>query len=519
MNNSLIKDNISNISKWILVLLCVLSLFEMVFYPEIENIYGCGTFIIGWLFLHFFVMKYRNAKKCFLPFISLFGLGICFYFMPLLMTLVEGKPLTFRFQNPYLTFNYQLLNLVMLILAFRLCLRIYRPNNVLSNLWDKMGYFSPPSDKQIWVMGFIGIFSQVFLLTIMGTEDAEAENLGLFGHLLGVTKVFACFPILLLFKKLYSNNTFTKTEKRPIIIYLIVLAALGLATGKRTMIFSSFVTIAMCYIVPVFSENKKLFSRKNAIYCFIAIYLVTGPVADLAAAMALGRDNSEQTGAAKTFDNIIDLYQDKEKLHYLYNAFLLRTDNGGDNLSGWSEYYVDNIMFDRFCNLRVCDMTIDYAHKLGFDNPKMHEYMANQILFVLPTPILNALGIHINKFDFQYTPGDLLSMESLNIGYYQGYRVAGDVGIGLYLWGEMYFVYAFFIYFAMFFFLSSLVKTNFNSTLLVFPLPVLCDLFRYFLFFNNATGIVGVVTTLLRTGWQAIVVYCVVVFVVKKIIK
>lgn len=518
MNNSLIKDNVSNISKWILVLLCVLSLFEMVFYPEIENIYGCGTFIIGWLFLHFFVMKYRNAKKCFLPFISLFGLGICFYFMPLLMTLVEGKPLTFRFQNPYLTFNYQLLNLVMLILAFRLCLRIFRPNNVLSKLWNKIGYFTPPSDKQIWVMGFIGIFSQVFLLTIMGTEDAEAENLGLFGHLLGVTKVFACFPILLLFKKLYSNNTFTKTEKRPIIIYLIVLAALGLATGKRTMIFSSFVTIAMCYIVPLFSENKKLFSRKSAIYCFIAIYLVTGPVADLAAAMALGRDNSEQTGAAKTFDNIIDLYQDKEKLHYLYNAFLLRTDNGGDNLSGWSEYYVDNIMLDRFCNLRVCDMTIAYAHKLGFDNPIMHEYMANQILFVLPTPILNALGIHINKFELQYTPGDLLSMESLNIGFYHGYRVAGDVGIGLYLWGEKYFIYSIFIYFVYFFFLSSLVKLSPVSSL-VFPLPVLTDMFRYFLLFNNSTGLAGVLTTILRNGWQAVIVYCLLLFIIKKLVK
>lgn len=519
MTNSIIKDHVSSIAKSVLILLCILSLFEMVVYPETENIYGCATFIIGWIFLYFFVMKYRYAQKCFLPFISLFGLGICFYFMPLLMTLVEGKPLTFRFQNPYLTFNYQLLNLVMLILAFRLCLRIYRPNNVLSKLWNKIGYFTPPSDKQIWVMGFIGIFSLVFLLTIMGTEDAEAENLGFLGHLLGVTKVFAYFPILLFFKKLYSNNTFTKTEKRPIIIYLVVLAALGLATGKRTMIFSSFVTIAMCYIVPLFSENKKFFSRKSVVYGFIAVFLVTGPIADLAAAMALGRDNQGQTGAGKTFDNIIELYQDKEKLHTLYNLMLARTDNGGDNLSGWSEYYVDNIMMDRFCNLRVCDMTIGYAKKLGFDNYVMHEYMGNQVLFVLPTPILQSLGIHVNKFELQYTPGDLLSMESLNLRSYHGYRVAGDVGVGLYLWGEMYFVYAFFIYFAMFFFLSSLVKTNFNSTLLVFPLPVLCDLFRYFLFFNNATGIVGVVTTLLRTGWQAIVVYCVVVFVLKKIIK
>lgn len=519
MTNSVIKDHVSSIAKWVLIFLSILSLFEMVLYPETENIYGCGTFIIGWIFLYYFVMKYRNAQKCFLPFISLFGLGICFFFMPLVMTLLEGKPLTFRFQNPYLTFNYQLLNLVMLILAFRLCLHIYRPVNVLTKLWNKIGYFSPPSDKQIWVMGFIGIFSQVFLLTIMGTEDAEAENMGFWGHLMGVTKVFACFPILLFFKKLYSNNTLAKTEKRPIIIYLIVLAALGMATGKRTMIFSSFVTIAMCYIVPLFSENKKLFSRKSVVYGFIAVYLVTGPIADLAAAMALGRDNHGQTGAGKTFDNVIELYQDKEKLHTLYNLMLARTDNGGDNLSGWSEYYVDNIMMDRFCNLRVCDMTIGYAKKLGFDNYVMHEYMRNQVLFVLPTPILQSLGIHVNKFELQYTPGDLLSMESLNLRYYHGYRVAGDVGIGLYLWGEMYFVYAFFIYFAMFFFLSSLVKTNYSNTMLLFPLPVLCDLFRYFLFFNNATGIVGVVTTLLRTGWQAIVVYCVVVFVIRKIVK
>lgn len=519
MNKTIIKDQVSIISRWILILLCILSIFEMLLYPENENIYGCGTFIIGWIFLYFFVLKYKNAQKCFLPFISLFGLGVCFYFMPLAMTLLEGKPLTFRFQNPYLTFNYQLLNLVMLIFAFRLCLLLYRPENVLTKVWDKIGYFTPPSDRQIWAMGFIGIFSQISLLMIMGTDDAEAENMGFLGHLLGVTKVFACFPVLLLFKKLYSNGSLGKIEKRPIFIYLAVLAALGLATGKRTMIFSSFVTIAMCYIVPLFSENKKLFSKKAAIYSFFAIYLVTGPVADLAAAMSLGRDNSQQTGAAKTFDNILDLYQDKEKLHTLYNAFLLTTDNGGDNLSGWSEYYVDNIMMDRFCNLRVCDMTIWYANRLGFDNSVMHEYMANQVLFLLPTPILKSLGIHINKFEMQYTPGDLLSMESLNIGYYHGYRVAGDVGIGLYLWGEMYFVYAFFIYFALFYFLSSLVKTRLNSTILIFPLPVLCDLFRYFLFFNNATGIVGVVSTLLRTGVQAIVVYCAVVFVVKIIFK
>ena len=194
------------------------------------------------------------------------------------------------------------------------------------------------------------------------------------------------------------------------------------------------------------------------------------------------------------------------------------TDNGGDNLSGWSEYYVDNIMLDRFCNLRVCDMTIDYANNLGHDNPVMHDYMSNQVLFLLPTPILNALGVKLNKYELNFTPGDLLSMESLNIGHYHGYRVAGDVGIGLFLWGYKYFIWAFFIYFAFFYFLSTNIKSS-HTGLLILPLPVLTDLFRYFLQFNNSIGIVGIVTTVLRTGWQAIVIYCVIMFVVKRIIK
>ena len=511
-------SNVEVISKWVLCLLCFLTILEALIFPEFENIYGCLTFIIGWGVLSSFAMKQRYVNKCFLPFMALFGLGICFFFLPLLMTLIEGKPLTFRFQCPYFTFNYQLINLLMLILAYRCCLYFYKPTNLLTNIWSKIGYFTAPTDKQIWVMGVIGIISQIILLAIMGTDDAKAENLGAMGHLLGVTKVFGSFPVLLLFKNLYSKEITSKVSKRPIIIYLLVLALLGLATGKRTTIFSSFVTIAMCYIVPLFSENKKLFTRRTLVLSFIGIYLVTGPIADLAAAMALGRDNSEHTSSSKTFDNIVRLYQDKEKLNMMYKTFLLTTDNGGDNLSGWSEYYVDNIMMDRFCNLRVCDMTIDYARKLGFDNEVMHDYMKNQILFVLPTPLLKAIGIEINKFELQYTPGDLLSMESLDIGRYHGYRVAGDVGIGLYLWGNLYFVYGLFIYFIVFYFLSSMVKIG-SFGRLIFPLPVLVDLFRYFLYFNNSVGIVGPVTFVLRTGWQAIVVYCLISFVVKKFIK
>lgn len=513
------SGNVEVISRWILAILCVCTILETFIYPDVENLYGCFTFIVTWMILSAFVMKQKNVNKCFLPFWALFGIGVCFFFLPLPITMIEGKPLTFRFQCPYMTFNYQFLNLIMLILAYKVCCRIYKPNNFLTNLWTKMGYFTLPTDKQIWVMGIIGVYSHIVLLSFMGTDEAQGENLGFIGHLFGVVKVFSYFPILLLFKKMYTGKPMGKIHKPPIIIYLIILAALGLATGKRTAIFTSFVTLLMCYVVPIFTENRKIFSRKIFLISVLGIYLITGPIADLAIAIALGRDNAMTTSAEKTFDKIVKLYDNKENLHTMYQMILSATDNGGDNLSGWSEYYVDNIVLDRFCNLRVCDMTIDYAHKLGFNNPVMHEYTSNQLLFLLPTPILKLLGIHINKFELQYTPGDLISTNALNLeSQYYGYRVAGDVGIGLYLWGHMYYIYGFIIYTILFFFLSSIVKVS-NMGFMVFPLPVLVDLFRYYLLFNNSTGMIGVLSTILRTGWQAIVVYCVFYFIVRKIVR
>ena len=511
-------NNVETISKWVLSILLILTFIEYIYFPSEENIYGCLTFVVGWVLLSKFVMIQEQVNKCFIPFIALFGIGICFYFFPLVVTLMEGKPLTFNFGAPFLTFTCQLLNLMMLIAAYRMCLKLYSPSNILSRIWSKLGYFTPPTDKQIWVMGFIGVASQLSLLAIMGTDEAEAENLGFLGHLLGVTKTFSAFPCLLPFKSLYTGESYKNGFSKPIIFYLILLAALGMATGKRTAMFSSFVTIGVCYILPLFTENRKLFTRKTVFAAFFGFYIITGPFVDFAMAIALGRDNSGNTSAGKTFERIWDIYQDKERLRTLYRAAVTLTDNGGDNLQGWSEYYVDNIIMDRFCNLRVCDMSIDYADKLGFDNPRMHEYASNYILFLLPTPILQAFGVTTNKFEQQYTPGDLLSMEALNIKYYHGYRVAGDVGVGLYLWGWSYYLFGFFIYFVLFYFLSSTVRMN-QVGALVFPLPVLTDMFRHFLLFNNGTGIVGVLSTILRTGWQAIVVYCIIYFVIRKIVK
>lgn len=513
------EDNIEILTKWIVGSLVLFTFLEAFFFPQAENLYGCTTFIIAWVVLYYCVLHLKGIErnKCLFPYLSLLGLGISFFWLPLIATFIEGKPLTFRFAVPFQTFTLQLINLLMLIAAYRLCLLIYHKNNFLQKIWLKMGYYTPPTDMQLWMLGAVGLVSTVLTLFIQGTETASVENLGFTGHLLKVTKTFIAFPFLLLFKNLYGR-TQDLNYKFFLILYFILVALLGIATGKRAPVLLPVATMVACYILPAIAKNKKLMTVRTLFISLIGLYLITGPIADLAVAMSLGRDNTHRTSASKTFERILDIYKDKEKMHGLYQYAISKSDNKGDNLSGWSEYYVDNILFDRLCNIRVCDATIDYANKLGYDSNRMHSYVENRILYLIPSPILKQLGINVNKFAGQYTPGDLMSTEGLALRHqYYGYRVAGDVGIGLYLWGYLYYVYAFFIYVIFFYFIST--KVMLVGKEMIIAVPALVDFFRTFLIFNNDTGIVGVLSTLLRTGWQYILVYCIVFSIVRRIVR
>lgn len=510
------EDNIKIIYRTVLLTLSVFTILEILVFPDFSNLFGCITFILGWILLYNIVLK-TDRIKCFLPYFSMLGLGLSFFWLPLVITFLEGKPLTFRFENPYLTFFNQFINLSMLICAYRFCFSFYRQNNVIHHLWEKIGYFRAPSDKQVWVLSLIGFLSYVYLLIIQGSDEAEAENLGFAGHLFQVLRGFAAFPAILLFKNTYGGKG---KYKNYLLLsgYFAIFIALGISTGKRGQILMPFAALFMCYILPSILYNKKIFTTRNTIIIIVLVYLATGPIADLAIAMALGRDNQGHTSSSKTFDNITQLYDDKEALHNMYQMYMSSMDNGGDNDYGWSEYYVDNILLDRFCNLRVCDATLYYANKLGYDNKIMQNYLYNYIIYQIPTPILKAFGYSENKFVNAFSPGDLISTEGLGLNYqYKGYRVAGDTGIGLYLWGYKYYFIAFFIYLALFYFLSTIVDVRNRKVIL--PLPQAISLMSIFFSFNNAVGICGPISTLLRTGWQDILVYCMVYWIVRKFFR
>ena len=502
-------NNLNIINNWIFRFLLIGTITEAILFPAWENIVGCVSFLFVWILLKNTIFKKENFETFFLPTFTMYGLAICFHFLPLFATLLEAKPLTFRFEVPFLTFGNQILNMLMLVAAYYICKINYKEDNWLSNLWYRFGFYETPTNSQLWFIGIAGCVGMLAMLFVQGTESGYASNLGIFGHFMQELSKLAPIPICLVFSSFFMNSNNGIKSKKTLFIYFILISLLGVATTQRTTIFTAAGMLAMCYFIKIILDKKTLIKGKNVFIASVVVFLMTGPVADLAVAMSIAREMSYYSNSSsKTFDQVISLYNNKELLHTLYNIQIAEADNGGHNDYGWSEYYVDNVFLDRFCNIRVCDATLYYVTKLGYDNPAMHDYVQKQLLYLVPSPILDAFGFKGSKFGDIYSPGDLISTKSL--GYknqYRGYRVAGDTGIGLYLWGYMYYVYALFIYVVLFFFLASLTRNESYFTLTPY---VMLGLILYFWQFNNNSGIMRILNTILRNGWQSVIIYCIV---------
>ena len=499
--------------KWILIILVSACVLEAFIFFSGENLYGCFALVYGWLLVSKFVFTRNNIQNYPLPTITVSMLGFCYYFLPLVVTLIERKPLSFNFQVPYLTYSNQMISITVIVVAYRCAIKFYTPNCMLNRLWNKIGYMTVPSEKQIWILGFIGLFALLSIMSGMG-EEREYQATGNFGGIvINVLSKFSIAPICLYFKHLYGEET-TVNSRRFVKYYIVILMILGIASTRRGMVLNPLVSIAFIYLFLLLYNNRKVFTTRNSIIVIVSVYLFTGPFADMAMAMILNRHFGGN--ATQTAEAVWKLYNDKEKLRTMYGIFTATLDNGGDNREGWSEYYVDNIFLDRFCNLRTIDGTLYNAQRAGVGCNEGTKYYENYWINELPGFAVNALGL---KKDFQGTATDHMVISNFIGDRYnvRGFKVGGETGIGLWMFGYSYYLIAFLTYIVVFYFLCSFV--NIRDGALLIPLPILVTFRPYWMFFLNANGIFTSMNfTFARNNLNTILIYCVLVFIIKLLI-
>jgi len=506
-----IERNIQFIKNVLKIVLIFSVFFEMIFFFSLPNLAGCLMTVAVWYIFDRFVFKAEYVADHLFPFVVFSNLFV-YRFLPLTATLLEGKPITFGFEAPYRTFFYETLLFVIASVAFLLVFK-GKPlkNNFIQNTFLKLGFFNV-DDTMIWCMGIVGIISQLYLFLVVGDiEYGDVINKTISGLV-----YLKLAPALLLFPQL--NPNIRKNRNRiVIIVYLLICSSIGLFSGKRSPILSPFAITFYMLIIFFVTGHKSLgrfFTPVKLITLGLILIIVIPLISDISLAMLYNRRIRNEVTKKEFFNLTIETLQDKILMQKIRSAEKEMNDDAISYIEDWDETYLNNFILNRYANLRISDQTIYYADKIGYANHNMYETFINTILATLPTPALNFLYIKIDKNEMDYSPGDMLyylgSGNKLSFG---GHRVTSHIGDGLATFGFLYFPFQFIIFLAIFKLLDCLVFFTPDGTIYS-PFGFL-QLIMLFNLFNNAAGIVGNISYLLRGFFQTILIFFVVISLIR----
>ncbi|MDF4201872.1 hypothetical protein PXD56_02825 [Maribacter sp. SA7] len=504
------NHSIRQINLVLKVILVIGVVGELIFFPSIPNFFGCVMAVISYMvFSYFFKAVYIKL----FPFAFLMYLSMFMYrFLPLIATLVEGKPITYGFERPYQTFIGETILFLISSMAFYFACNPNKAvfkNNIIQKTLKKVNFYeiNPPI---IWAMGLIGFVIKVYNLSRGGVEYGDVSGKFLIG-----LEYLMFAPICLLFPDLIKVKY---KQTKLVWVYTILVITLNVASNKRHLIITPFGTMGLLFFLHVIIKNinlTKLVSPLKFILGCILIYFTLNFLTNLSTAMLHTREvmlyDAEQRNNAdklKAFEKTIEILQDKSLMNRLKLKRQKKQYNPLTNYhQAWSEEYVDNFMLERYANMRITDETLYLAEKKGFASNQMINYFSIGMIGLIPSPILSFLGIEFNKSLYEFSRGDLLSGRSLG-----GYRVTSHVGDGLATFGYWYFPFQAFVFFIVFKLLNTFILFS-KSGIKYAPLAIM-SIFNFLGLFTNANGISSDLSYILRGYLQDIVTYLIILLFV-----
>lgn len=473
-----------------LVILIVASIIEMIVFPCVPNLIGCVVSIISTLLFNKYIFRYDIIYNNIISFFVIFPLFL-FMYLPIPVTLFDGVSMSHDLFNPERTFTLQFIYFIVSIAAFRWGCYQSKRHRGFGSFFSKLGFFTPPTDKQLWVLAVIGWGFRYILLKNQYSEDGAFAGAGTFN----MFSVFIYAPLLILYKPLIGQVEAKKNSKIVVILYICFIIFVMVATNSRSAILSPIITCLFLYIFNLiyFKKSQTIFNFKRIAIVIIGFFLFTGPLTDIAYAMLIVRGERQGIAYTELLDRTLQVYSDKELLNK-YRMLENLKNSSNEKLSNfvWDEYYVSNVYLQRFCNYRVVDASIYHADRAGFVNNKLLDFFFLRLLRLLPTPIIHVFYPNFTKNDSNYSTMDLLFEVSNgnNEVLHVGYRVGGDVGLGIATFGYWYFILTFIVYSLMFCIFENMIL--FKNGKPMFSFLVLMNF--YFEFFLKLVVAGGIIT-------------------------
>lgn len=369
----------------------------------------------------------------------LLGYTISYFLLPPFATLIEWKPVTNNLIHPELIYVHALVCLLFLLGAHALYRKSFIAASLrtfmVSRLYTPLGYFRTPGNLQLMILGGIGLVAMAYQIFVAGW--AREEVLSADSKLMQALFPLVYMPYCILVRPIIGDAParIPLSWKLTLAAYTVPLLLVSMGSNSRAAVLLGISSIAIAYLYGVVVRliPARLLRPRNAVLSVLLLFLLQGPVADMATSMVIVRSERNDLAATQLLEATMTTFQNKRALEER------RRLNEVKNYD-WDEYYVDNLFLARLSNLKFADESLDLALRQDASAKVMLRNLEWQnVLGVFPRPLVDALGLPVDKDLVKSSGGDLMLFSTTgDFDALRGFRTGSIFGSGYALFGWLY---------------------------------------------------------------------------------
>ncbi|CDZ27685.1 hypothetical protein [Neorhizobium galegae] len=421
----------------IAILLC--TAIQLAISLELANMFGAVSAGLTGILVFSYCTKPSRIERHTISTLVVLGFQIHSSLAALMVQTFAWKPITFNLEAPVATFSVLALLQIWAVALhwFYAQSRLMQAatGTIRQRIFAPLGLYRSPTNRQLWWMGLLGSFASWYVHADRWGEDNFGDIA--FKLLAGLSQ-FSVAPFLIPIAGYLIDPPGGKRSVNWLALsaYCALTLYIALARNSRGVFAVNVLTVLICLALAVVI-GRFILTRRRGIW--LAVTVVISPIpagilSDLATAMVIARDDRSDLSSQDLVLSTIDTYFDREALQSRQEMDRILAEGS------YNEIYIDNPLLARF----VATKYIDHNIALGLSLSQTGEGLArenavNQLLLLLPTPVLNFFAPELEKSGNAFSSGDyynfLVTGDELG-----GYRTGSSIADGFVVLGSFYLV-------------------------------------------------------------------------------
>ena len=404
--------------------------------PSIENMASTCIVLASALTMLFYLRGTSALEQHPLSSIAIFGFCVSTQLGALLVQTAWRTSLAGSLYTPLYTFGtlafYQLIAISMHVVYRFFSVRKTTDSGLIRSFLGWAGIYRTPSSGTLWYMGCVGLPTMLFW-----------KSEGVLGRIAVGFNFLAWAPYLIPIYATEIGESYCniKINRILLVLYTGVFFVLGLALNARGIIFSGVATVGLLYLLKAMRSDALVTARAVKQLGVLALIMlaISGPVSDLTISMVIARQVRGKVSASAMIRTTLRIWRQPRVLA------AYRADHQiASRYSAYDEHYIANPMLGRLVETKFYDTAFHFANTLTTEDAqaRLRDISIKLAWASFPTPMLQAMGVRIDKDDLDFSMGDYLAY--LSRGIPLGGRKTGNLfAQGIVLFGPLFpFLYA-----------------------------------------------------------------------------